>query len=403
MNMLLRNLFHLHRLMDEVTEGTGGGGGDTPNLTVDIEAASDAIGADLGLNEGEGTDDLLDGSATPPEGGKKESLPNDDAGKLAREKAAAAVKTAAEAKTALDAARKLLAEKKVDLTGKTDAQILELAKPPVKNLPKAWKQEHKATWEKLPVEAQAYIEQREAEVEAGFKSYGELSTYGKALKEVMQPYEALLTAQGVQDHGHAIKAVMNAHFVLSTKTPDEKARFMAQLAKNYQVDGAKVAEYFAAAASGGLQETASEKANRERIDRLENERNTERKTAFDALKAQSANEVAAFAADPKHPHFSEVAREVALLLQDPQLSLEQAYERAVYANPVTREKELARLRQEAEEKTRTEAEAKAKAAEKARGTKVRGKEEERGSPDLVGSMEDTMRETLGKIKGRQEA
>lgn len=407
MSLHLKYLFNLHRLCDEVSSDTGisGGGasGGESDLNVNIDAASDAIGSDLGLNDkGEGTDDLDLGSATPP-GDKKPAAPADETAEAksareAKERALAAAKPDA-AKVA--EAKKLLTDKKLDFTGKTDAEILQMAVaalPVGKAMPKAWKKEMDKIWAGLSPEAQAYIDQREAQTEEGFKAQTEVANYGKALKETMQPYEALLTAQGV-GHTAAVKAVMNAHYILSTESPEGKAQFMAKLAKNYGVDLAKAVE---ASAATTVQETPAEKANRERIERLEADRHNEKSQQFAALKAQSAAEVEAFASDPKHPYFNEVAAEIALLLQDPKLSMEDAYGRAIYANPVTREKELARLRQEAEEKARTEAEAKAAAAEKARGTKVRGQEEHRASPDLIGSMDDTLRETMGKIKSRQE-
>lgn len=385
--------------LDEVTQDSGvsGGGGSGPDLKVDVAAAVDEIGADLGLgepeNKGEGADPNKDGSATPPAKKDEAALAADKAGAAARERAGK-----------LEAARKALADKKIDLTGKSDDEVLKLAeeaaKPAGRPLPKSYKKEMEAHWNKLAPEVQAYIEQREAEVEEGFKRYGDDSRYAKTMREVLQAYEPLLQAQGVKDPAHAVRTVMNAHYVLSTFPADKKAAFMAQLAQNYGVDLNAVVE--AAKAGGQRQETPEMREQRERLDRLEAERKAEIQARYDALKAQSAAEVEAFASDPKHPYFKEVASEVALLLQDPNLTLEEAYNRAIYANPVTREKELARLKAEAEKSAKEEAEKAAAAAEKARGTRIRGKEEERSSADPLGSMEDTMRETLRGIKSRQE-
>lgn len=389
---------YIMRYRDELVEGEGGTGGavSEADLTVDIDKASDAIGADLGLGKDEGgTEDLTDGSATPPK--EKEPVAPNAAAKLAREKAVAATAKLADAK-------KLLTEKKVDFTGKTDADVLKLAeeagKPVGRNLPKSWKKEMEAIWKTLPVESQAYIEQRELETETGFKANAEHVNYGKSVRELFQPYEALLTSQGAKDHGVVMKTLLNSHYILSTGTPEAKAEFTARLARNYGIDLAKATEAFT---KGGPQETASEKALRERVDKMESERRTSAVEQFDNLKKSSAAEVAAFSADPKHPYFNEVAEDVVLLLANPNLTLEQAYERAVYANPVTRAKELARLSKEAEDKARTAAEEKAKLAEKARGLRVKGTERERESPDLLGTMEQTMRATMKDINSRQDS
>jgi len=55
----------------------------------------------------------------------------------------------------------------------------------------------------------------------------------------------------------------------------------------------------------------------------------------------SALEVNAFASDPAHPFFDEVADDIVAFVRAGD-SLSKAYEKAVWANPVTREKEIAR-------------------------------------------------------------
>lgn len=397
----MRPYWMKYLLQDEATDGaTGGGGSGTVegDITVDIEAASDAIGADLGLNDGEGTDVLLDGSATPPPDSKKEPSPSD---------AGAAARVKAEAATKLAEAKKALTERKVDFAGKADADVLKLAEealkaaaPQVRALPKAWKKDLEPVWAKLPPEAQNYIEQREAQVEDGFKAQGEAVNYSKSIREVFAPYEALLTSQGAPNQAVVLKSLLHSHQTLSVGTPEQKANFIAGLCKTYGVDAAAAAAAFAK--DPAAQMTAAERELKGRLDALENERKTSQNATFAALKADSEREVAAFAADPKNPYFEEVSGEVALFLRDPKIGLAKAYEMAVYANPVTRAKELARLEKEAGEKVRADAEAKAAAAEKARGTRIRGKEEEKASPDLLGSIDDTMRETLKNIKSRQE-
>lgn len=386
----MRPYFWKYLVHDEAsTDGGEGGGGGGSLENFNMEAAVNAVGAGLGLGDDDdkgakgGEADPPVGSATPPTGEppKKETVVADPAkaGKVA-------------------AAKAHLASQKVDYTGKTDDEILKLAEPQKKAPPKAWKAEMHPHWDKVPPEVQAYLEQREAEVENGFKVKSDSENYGKSLHAIIQPYQALLDAQGVKDHGQAVRFLLNAHNKLSTGDDVGRAQFFAGLAKQYRIDVAKMTEAYNA--SPGAQETPEQRALRERMDKLENDRKTETQARYDALKAEADQEIAAFAADPKHPYFKEVASEVALFLQDPKITLAEAYERAVWANPVTRAKEEARLKKEAEDKAKADAEAAAKAAEKARGTRVRGEEKHRGSPDLVGSMEDTMRETYREIQSR---
>lgn len=380
------------------SDGAGGGGGSEGELSVNIEEASAQIGADLGLGDDTdkgGAADPADGSASSPPA-KGDVAPPDAV------KAAADAKAATERSGKLAAAKAELAGKKVDIAGKTDDEILALAAPQVKAAPKAWKKELHESFSKLPAEVQDYIVQREAQVEEGFKANGEKVRYAEDINSVLAPYEAMLQAQGVKHHSVAVKTLMNAHYILSTEQPEGRAKFMAGLLSNYGVTLESLTAAVAARGDPANEETAAQKELRARMEKLENDRRTELQGRVDSLKESTRKEVEAFASDPKHPYFNEVAKEVTLLLQDPNMSLEAAYESAVWANPVTRAKESARIQKDAEAKAKNEAEAAAKAALKARGTKVRGAQEERESPDLLGSMEDTMRSTLRAIKDRQE-
>lgn len=387
-------------LMDEAGEA-GAGGGAGADLNIDMGAAVEEIGAGLGLGEDTSTneddDTLPGGSATPPsdKGAQpdKKPAPTPDAGKEARERAERATK--------LDAARKQLQDQKVDLTGKTDDEILALATPQPKSAPKSWKKELHDAFGKLDPAVQDYILERETQVEQGFLSNKEHVEFGRKVRDVVTPYEAMLTSQGV-DTPTALRYLLNAHYNLSHVDEGQRLQTFLQVAKSYRIDPAKAIAALQSSGQTPADEPPAVRELRERTARMEQALQSERAAKYNQIKAEAAQEIAAFAADPKHPYFKEVEHQIALLMQDPSITLEQAYEQAVYANPVTRAKELDRLRQEAEKAAREEAEKKAAEATKARGTRIRGDERGRESPDPLGSMEDTMRETLREIRSRQE-
>lgn len=60
-----------------------------------------------------------------------------------------------------------------------------------------------------------------------------------------------------------------------------------------------------------------------------------------------------FAKDPAHPYFDELADEIAVQIKAGK-ELQEAYDTAVWANPVTRQKELARIQLEKDSKTQNE-------------------------------------------------
>jgi hypothetical protein len=381
-------------LMDEANDGTGGGaGGGTDELELDVSAAVDEIGAGLGLGadpSDKGEDEA--GSATPS-GEKTPASATKDAGAEARARAEAALK--------LDAAKKSLTEKKVDFTGKSDEDILKLATPTPKGAPKSYKKEiADAHWAKLDPGMQDYLLQREEEIARGFQENGQAVKYATAIRDAIQPYEPLLAAQGIQDHAAAMKFLLNAHYILSSAPEGDRHKYMGELIQSYKLDPAKIAE--AMKLTGGAEaEPAWAKELREKNAQLEARFSGEQNARFAAIKAETSKEVEAFASDPKHIYFDEVAVDITRLLNaDRSLTLAAAYDAAVYANPVTRAKELGRLEGEAKAKAAKEAEEKAAAAVKARGTRPRGSERERASPDLLGTIDDTLHETYKEIQSR---
>lgn len=395
-------------LMDEAADGAGGGGGDLPDVTVDIDAASDAIGADLGFTDKPGTDELLDSSATPS--GEKKTEPAADASKPAPTPAEklAAEKLASETKAKALAAREALKVKNIpDLDKKTDEEVLKLAEDaakPGKPRPKSWGEKQEAVWSRLPPEAQDYIEQREAQVTEGIQQYAAAAKYADHVFGLLEPHKQLFTAQGVKNHGQAITGLVHGHVQLSTLPATERAAYFANLAYIYGVDMAAAVE----AHAKGPARPAQPSPESQRIAALEKARAEDQQHAVAQARTAASVELENFKGEKnadgslKHEFFNEVADDMADLIQvNPKLNLGDAYDKAVYANPVTRAKMFEKAQAASLEKQRKADEEKATAAAKARGLKVKGEERERASPDLVGSMDQTMRETMADIKARQ--
>jgi hypothetical protein len=187
----------------------------------------------------------------------------------------------------------------------------------------------------------------------------------------MQPYMPRLTALGMHP-AQAIQALMNADWALSQGTPEQKAAMVAQICQNYGIDPRTLP------VGGGdpnaPQPTAVELELRKKFDGMASNVNQFIQSQMNEKKSAIDKEIAAFAADPAHPHFDEVADHIVRLLNaDKNLSLQDAYDQAVWANPTTRAKAIEVLNKETAEKARKEREAAAQAATKARLANVRGK------------------------------
>ena len=338
--------------------------GDT--ATIDMDAGVSEIASGLGLGGGsdESADDDLD-------------LSSDDTNA-----AAATDETGDNADGATDAP--------ADSEAAAAATAEEKA---VRAMPKSWAKDTEELWNSLPDAAKEQFEKREKQMLDGLEQYKGDAGYGRQMREVTQPYESFIKSQGV-DAPKAVQYLLNAHYRLSTAPAAEKQQYFAHMAKSYGIDltGMKPAE--------GAAELPPEIRSVQEDVRALKERDAAREAAAqEEARQKIANEVQTFAQDPKNKYFDECADEIAALIQAGH-TLEAAYEKAVYANPVTRAKEIARLQAEAEKSLREKSKRDAETARKAAGVNVRSRDTRKAPTEPKGSMEDTMRSTLSEIRGR---
>ena len=259
--------------------------------------------------------------------------------------------------------------------------------------PQSWAKDKHEAWAKMPVEAQDYYIQREQQMLAGLEQYKEHSTFGKQLRDVFTPYKALLQAQGV-DEAKAAQYMLNAHYRLSSGSPQERAAYFATLADSYKIDLGMLPQ-----AAGQTEIDPTVRALQEKVGSLEQSLTRQQQAEMTAAQQKVVADVQAFAADPKHPYFDECSDDIVAFVQAGS-TLEAAYEKAVYANPVTRAKEIARLQAESEATLREKAGKSAQIAKKATSTNVRSRDTQKAPTEPKGTMRDTMLEALEEIKTR---
>lgn len=337
--------------------GAGAAGGDGG---LDLSAAGESISADLfgssmgGDDNGSGTDDvnLDDGAGT-----------GDDTGTT--DPAAAGTPAAKEGETGTPAATGLQA-------------------------PKTWRPEAAAKFATLPLEVQQEVLKREEDIFKGLESYKADASIGKALKGIVQPYMQIFQAQGV-DPMQQVSDLMRAHVALATGTPEQKQQFFQHLAKEYGVDLGTEAPYIDPQVAGLQKQLADLQS------RLNGREQHEANEARSKLQA----EIDSFASDPAHQYFDEVANDIAGLLRSGAAKdLKNAYEKAIWANPITRAKEQARLTADADAKAKAEAAEKAKQARKATGANVKSSAKAASGTAPLGSIDDTLNAALANIKSR---
>lgn len=276
-----------------------------------------------------------------------------------------------------------------------------VAQATVRAAPKAWAKEQHEVWGKLDPKAQDYIEHREKQMLEGLSQYGEHAKYGQSIQKALQPYDNYIKANGI-DAPRAVTALFEAHKNLAEGTPEQKAAYLLKVAKNYGIDIAKAAAH----ASNGAEEPAHIKELRERTDRLEREQSARTEAEQQAASDRVASEITAFAeakddkGTPKHPYFDECHADIVAYINAGH-TLEKAYEKAVYANEVTRAKELARLQTQSDAALRAKAKKEAEDARNGRSTNVNSKDTRRTpTAPKTGKWEDTMHETYAEIQSR---
>jgi hypothetical protein len=271
--------------------------------------------------------------------------------------------------------------------------------PPADTIPypKSWKQDFAPEWPKLPRTLQEYISTvREKDYLDGLEQYKTGHQSWQQMHETILPYQARLNSLGITPV-QAVQHLLNAEHILATGSPDDKIRAIRTLAKDYGIDLAAAIQ----AAQTEANMSPEMKAMMQKYDGLESGLRSFMSQQVSAQRAVIDKDVATFAADPAHPYFEEVGDHIARLLKaDAKLSLADAYEQAVWANPVTRAKEQTRLANEKESVDRKAREEAAKKARQARAANARGVQTSREATPPAGTIDDTLRETLADIHSR---
>jgi len=261
----------------------------------------------------------------------------------------------------------------------------------VEPAPKTWRPEAAKDWDKLPENVRAEITKREEDMFKGIEGYKADASIGKVVKDIVAPYLTAMQTRG-QEPVAQIRSLLHANHVIENGTMEQKVAVFQKLAENYGIQFNSGDAPYVDPQTQELKKT---------IDELRSRLDTNDNKIVETTKAALKQEIDTFAADPAHPYFDEVANDIAALLRAKSANnLQEAYDKAIWMNPVTRAKESARLAAEAATKAKSDAEEKAKAAAKASGANVRTSTKPGRGTAPVGSMDDTLTETLANIKTR---
>lgn len=219
----------------------------------------------------------------------------------------------------------------------------------------------KAKWKELPDDIRAEIHKREADMHKAMTSKdGELSL-GRTIKEIAQPYEALIRAEGGTVEG-AFKDLLNTSYILRTGSPQQKAQVLLQAAQQFNVD---LRPYMG-------QQPNQFQAMQQEMEYLRQQLNPaqiKQQLQADMARDTMQSEIRAFASDPANVHFESVRSVMGALIQSGSAKdMKEAYQMAIWSDPSIRAQLEAEQKAQADEKRKAEMAAKKKAAASVAGS-----------------------------------
>lgn len=242
-----------------------------------------------------------------------------------------------------------------------------------------------------PVALQAFM-RRSEEMHKGLEQYREKAQVGDELLKAAEPFAQILQSYNTTP-AQAFSRLMYAEMSLRNGTPEQKTQMLLKIAGDYGIDLGQAMEYRANQPQVDPQVQALQAQLGQMQSWIQQQSQQREQQERESLNSQ----IQTFANDPSNVYFGEVKSEMAALLQAGLATdLKDAYDKAVYANPVTRAKLQAEQLAKTEEARKQEASQKAQVAKRAAVLNL----PKRGvlqPAKPVGSMEDTIRETAQRL------
>lgn len=295
-------------------------------------------------------------------------------------------------------------------TGDANVVVAEVSEAPIATLqaPKGLRPEFKAKFADLPADWQAEISRREADAAKAVTAQDEERMLGKKVNEMANPYLPTILAEGATVE-KAFKDYLQTSHVLRQGTDYQKAQSIAAVMGQFKVNP----QVLLSILQGGNVNTGNQPSPaqynpqletlQQRVDRMERERQDEVQQRQLQEEHSLKSQIEDFSSKPGHEHFDRVRSHMGVLLENGMATdLDDAYNRAVYADPEIRSTLIASQEQATAGQRLSEVKAKAEAARRAGGSVSGGPGAARamnGSGVNV-PIEETIRAALRESQGR---
>lgn len=259
--------------------------------------------------------------------------------------------------------------------------------------PKSWRKEAKTDWDKVPEGLREEIYRREEDMHRGLAQYKQFADVGTTLHKVIEPYAQMIVGAGMNAPA-LIGDLLNMQKVMTTGKPEERVAMALQILDN---TGLSLEQLTQAAQSRPAQTQVDPSVAelRQELAQIKGRFTSMDQEREQAVQAETNAEIEKFRGDPAHEHFDAVALDMSALLANGRAqTLQEAYDKAIWAVPEIR----AKLQQKHEQDIAKKQAEQASAARKASGANVI----RRGTPPAPvkpGTMEDTIRQELRRLNG----
>lgn len=270
--------------------------------------------------------------------------------------------------------------------------------------PVHWSTKDKAIFAKQGKEAKHFLLERHKSMEADYtRKSQEIAVFRRQKEDIDQllaPYREQFQRSGMDDVG-AIRSLVSAHAFLER----DPVNAVQHLVESYRIDPNQLIAALATVNRVDLNQLSQAPQPDPNVIQLQRElkelkdsRIHEQSTQQQQVFQSHLQQVEAFATEtdaqgnPKHPYFDEVATEIKAFIATG-LSLPEAYERAIYANPTVRQ-QIAASERKAQRKREREEAAKKAAQAKQTGFDVSGEGAAATGGQQFDNIEDELRANL---------
>jgi len=270
-----------------------------------------------------------------------------------------------------------------EVADQTAETPLEQAKPAI-DAPVSWSAEQKAKWATLPPDTREYIAQRDKESHEAISRAGQQIKAFEPIRNVIEQFAPTFQKNGLQPH-EGIARMMAVNEMLEANP----RAAIAEIAKAYGVNLQGETSTDATPDNPRIAELEAQ------LSKISSHLTAQQRQQVNAENNALAREIADFAKDK--PHFESVRKVMAGLMSSGAAeTMQDAYDKAIYADPTIRQSLQVDAQKATEDKRKADEAERISKAKKAAGVNVKSSP---GQSNQARTLDDDLREIARKHYG----